>query len=168
MNTLLLLAATCLSPIPQDVGVVTSYYGWRILYGKSEKTIHVGIDIRAPLGAQVRSVMAGQVTFASRDDRGGGLMVDITSQYAGQVLVTRYAHLSKISVKRGMRVKPNAILGNVGSTGNSSGPHLHFETLVKRPGQGDLYKNPEVFVCDYKRDVVIPHFKFQRKIKIGK
>jgi murein DD-endopeptidase MepM/ murein hydrolase activator NlpD len=168
MNTLLLLAATCTAPINQDVGVVTSSYGWRILAGKSEKTVHAGIDIRAPIGTPVHAVRLGRITFARWDDRGGGLMVDITSRYKGKILVTRYAHLSKVAVRVGMPVKANHLIGWVGSTGNSSGPHLHFEVLIKRPGNTDLYKDPNPFVCQYRSDIVFPHFKFQRRIKISK
>jgi len=168
MNTLLLLAATCTAPINQDVGVVTSYYGWRILMGRSEKTVHTGIDIRAPFGTPVHAVRSGRVTFARQDDRGGGLMIDITSRYQGKILITRYAHLSKVVVRAGMTVKANQLIGKVGSTGNSTGPHLHFETLIKRPGNTDLYKDPDPFVCLYRRDVLLPHFKFQRRIKISK
>ena len=167
MNTILLLAAACTAPIHQDQGTVTSYYGWRILMGRAEKTVHTGIDIRAKIGTPVRASRGGRVTFAEMDKRGGGLMVDITTRYEGQTWVFRYAHLSKITVQKGQRVKAGEMIGRVGSTGNSTGPHLHFETIVKRPGKNDLYRNPERFVCKYPLDIRIPHFKFERRIKIG-
>jgi len=166
MSTILLLAATCTAPIHQDAGTVTSYYGWRILMGRTEKSVHTGIDIRAKIGTPVRASRGGRVTFAEMDKRGGGLMVDVTSFYEGQVWVFRYAHLNKIAVQKGQKVKAGHLLGRVGSTGNSTGPHLHFEAIIKRPGRSDLYRNPQRFVCKYPSDIKLPHFKFKRRFKI--
>ena len=69
-------------------------------------------------------------------------MVDITTHYEGQTWVFRYAHLSKVTVQKGQRVKVGEMIGRVGSTGNSTGPHLHYEVLLKgkqvNPNRVDL------------------------------
>jgi murein DD-endopeptidase MepM/ murein hydrolase activator NlpD len=89
--------------------------------GKS--AFHSGLDFRAPSGTAVKSVGYGRVTFAGR--KGGyGNTVEVTHSNG---LVSRYAHLSKISVKKGVTVSANTTIGLVGSTGRSTGPHLHLE-----------------------------------------
>ncbi len=160
------ILAACISPIHEDKGTVTSTYGWRILHGRTEKTVHVGVDIAADAGTKVRSIFRGEVIFARMDAHGGGLMIDILSYRNGQKSVMRYAHLSMISVKEGDIVKPNQVIGLVGSTGNSTGPHLHIEYLVKRPGRSDLYKNPSKFLCKYDTNILLPHFKIEKRFHI--
>lgn len=89
---------------------------------------HSGIDFRAPPGAPILSAGAGTVISAGWNG-GYGRMVEIDH---GNGLTTRYAHMSQISVQEGDRIEPGAIIGKVGSTGRSTGPHLHFE--VRRGG----------------------------------
>jgi murein DD-endopeptidase MepM/ murein hydrolase activator NlpD len=161
-----IILAACISPIHEDKGTVTSTYGWRILYGRTEKTVHVGVDIAADPGTKVRSIFSGKVIFAKLDAHGGGLMIDVLSHRNGQKSVMRYAHLSKITVREGDIVKPNQVIGLVGSTGNSTGPHLHIEYLVKRPGRSDLYKNPSKFLCKYDKNILLPHFKIEKRFHI--
>lgn len=89
--------------------------------GKS--AFHSGLDFRAPAGTPVKSVGFGRVTFAGR--KGGyGNAVEVTHANG---LVSRYAHLSRISVKTGTTVNADTVIGLVGSTGRSTGPHLHLE-----------------------------------------
>lgn len=89
---------------------------------------HSGIDFRAPSGAPI--VSAGSGTVVSAGWNGGyGRMVEIDH---GRGLTTRYAHMSSIVVQEGDRVEKDSIIGRVGSTGRSTGPHLHFE--VRRGG----------------------------------
>ena len=89
---------------------------------------HSGIDFRAPPGAPVLS--AGEGTVVSAGWNGGyGRMVEVDH---GHGLTTRYAHMSRISVSEGDRVGRGDVVGRVGSTGRSTGPHLHFE--VRRNG----------------------------------
>ena len=87
------------------------------------KAFHSGLDFRAPSGTKVRSLGAGKVIFAGR--RGGyGNTVEIKHSNG---MVSRYAHLSKIRVKVGASVNRHTTIGLVGSTGRSTGPHLHLE-----------------------------------------
>lgn len=89
---------------------------------------HSGIDFRAPPGAPILS--AGEGTVVSAGWNGGyGRMVEVDH---GHGLTTRYAHMSRISVSEGDRVSRGDVIGRVGSTGRSTGPHLHFE--VRRNG----------------------------------
>jgi murein DD-endopeptidase MepM/ murein hydrolase activator NlpD len=88
--------------------------------------MHAGIDFRGSHGEPVRATAAGRVTHAG--SMGGyGLMVDIDH---GNGLSTRYAHLSRIEVVEGDMVRLGQRVGRVGSTGRSTGPHLHYETRV--------------------------------------
>lgn len=101
-------------------GPVTSPYGPR--WG----TMHHGVDIGAATGTPVKAAGAGQVTRAGWIG-GYGNAVYLNH---GNGLETRYAHLSEISVARGQTVSQGATVGLVGSTGDSSGPHLHFEVRI--------------------------------------
>lgn len=87
---------------------------------------HTGIDIAANYGGPVRAAAPGRVTKAGWDG-GYGRTVEI---YHGNGAKTRYAHLSSITVKVGQTVNQGQLIGRVGSTGASTGPHLHFEVLV--------------------------------------
>ena len=111
----------------------TSIFTWPVRgritspYGKKGSSVHTGLDIGAPQGTSV--VAAGKGRVISAGWKGGyGYCVDLDH---GQRLVTRYAHLSKINVSVGQNVNQGSLLGKVGSTGNSTGPHLHFEVLVR-------------------------------------
>ena len=88
--------------------------------------IHTGIDLRGDTGEPVRATATGTVTIAGRQG-GYGNMVEISH---GNGLATRFGHLSSISVKVGQVVRIGEIIGNIGSTGFSTGPHLHYETRV--------------------------------------
>lgn len=91
--------------------------------------MHRGIDIPAPLGTSVRASCAGVVRFAGRAG-GYGLMVEIDH---GNGLHTRYAHLSRILAPEGTRVAQGEQIALMGSTGRSTGSHLHFE--VRQDGR---------------------------------
>jgi murein DD-endopeptidase MepM/ murein hydrolase activator NlpD len=90
---------------------------------------HKGIDLAAPAGTSVRAAISGTVVF-SGTERGYGNTVVIRH---GDQLETRYAHLGRTDVKAGDVVREEDIIGSVGSTGRSTGPHLHFE--VTRLGE---------------------------------
>ena len=156
----ILVTAFCINPIPTTSGVITSSYGWRLLPGQPARTFHKGIDIRAKLGTPVRSVRKGKVSFASEDTQGGGgLMVDVVTDALGEKFIARYAHLHKILVKKGDTVKPGQVIGTVGSTGFSTGPHLHFEILTITKDGRIEYHNPSSWTCRHKIDLQVPHFK---------
>lgn len=100
---------------------ITSPYGVR----RSSSRSHKGIDIRAPLGSPIKAFRGGLVQCAQYH-RSYGYMVEIQQDDG---IVARYAHMSQILVRKGDIVGPGLMIGRVGSTGRSTGPHLHFELL---------------------------------------
>jgi murein DD-endopeptidase MepM/ murein hydrolase activator NlpD len=101
----------------------TSSYGWRTHPITGSRRFHSGIDIGAPMGAPV--VAAGSGTIVSAGWQ-GGYGKTIVIQHNG-VQQTLYGHLSEIFVQPGQRIEQGMLIGRVGSTGNSTGPHLHYE-----------------------------------------
>lgn len=95
---------------------------------------HPGIDLAAPAGTPVKAADAGYVVAAGWSPYGYGFHVVIDH---GNQMQTLYAHLSKFNVKVGDSVTRGQVIGNVGSTGNSTGPHLHFEVRVR-----GVHRNP--------------------------
>ena len=93
------------------------------------RAMHSGLDFSSPQGVAIRATAGGVVIKAGRNG-GYGRMVEIRH---GNGLTTRYAHMSRIAVKKGQQIKRGAIIGKVGSTGRSTGPHLHYE--VRRNGK---------------------------------
>lgn len=104
------------------VGRITSGFGMR------RGAMHTGIDIAAPIGTPVIAADTGTVTLSQSSMGGYGqtIMID----HGGGSLVTLYGHLSKRLVKVGDVVEKGQVIGNVGSTGRSTGPHLHFEVRL--------------------------------------
>lgn len=103
---------------------ISSWFGWRVHPITGDRRFHSGTDLAAPQGTPVVAAFAGQVAIA--DFMGGyGLAIALNHNQATQQ--TLYAHLSEIFVKPGESVKQGDVIGRVGSTGNSTGPHLHFE-----------------------------------------
>lgn len=98
------------------------------LFGPRGNRFHAGIDIPARSGAPVAAAGSGRVVFAGASGSGWGRMVLIAH---GGGVRTRYAHLSRIDVRPGQRVTTGSIVGRVGSTGEATGPHLHFEVLLR-------------------------------------
>lgn len=111
-------------PIP--AGPITSRFGIRIDPFLGTPAMHTGIDFRAPTGFPARATADGTVTMAGYNG-GYGNMVEVDH---GNGITTRYGHLSKIEVKVGQVVSKGAVLGRTGSTGRSTGPHLHYEVRV--------------------------------------
>ena len=106
--------------------ITTSGYGSRIDPFLGTPAMHTGVDFRAETGDPVRVTGPGTV-IAAGPQGGYGICVDVDH---GNGVVTRYGHLSRASVDRGQRVKIGEIVGLAGSTGRSTGPHLHYETRV--------------------------------------
>jgi murein DD-endopeptidase MepM/ murein hydrolase activator NlpD len=109
------------SPAP-----MTSSFGWRTHPITGSRRFHSGQDIGAPMGAPVVAAGSGIIMSAGWQ---GGYGKAIVIQHNG-VQQTLYGHLSEIFVQPGQRIEQGMVIGRVGSTGNSTGPHLHFETKV--------------------------------------
>jgi murein DD-endopeptidase MepM/ murein hydrolase activator NlpD len=105
---------------------VSSGFGMRIDPFIRAPAMHTGMDFRGDTSDPVRATADGNVTVAGANG-GYGKMVEIDH---GNGLATRYAHLSDINVRVGQRVRAGYIVGKVGSTGRSTGPHLHYETRI--------------------------------------
>jgi murein DD-endopeptidase MepM/ murein hydrolase activator NlpD len=105
---------------------VTSGYGYRVhpIYGY--RRFHAGVDIGAPTGQAIVAVRAGKVVHAGPMGTYGNLVV----VDHGDGFTTAYAHQSRVAVRAGERVRAGQAVGRVGSTGASTGPHLHYETRV--------------------------------------
>ncbi|MGI6612181.1 MAG: M23 family metallopeptidase [Candidatus Nanosyncoccaceae bacterium] len=110
-------------PVPSS-RIISSFFGWRRGGGIVPTGMHNGIDIPAKEGAPVVASHDGSVTFVGKDSS-GGLGIKIKTD-DGKV-ETHYWHLSKASIQMGQRVKLGQQIGEIGSTGVSTGPHLHFE-----------------------------------------
>ena len=111
------------SASPVEGGLFSSNFGWRIDPFNGKRAFHEGMDFMAKAGEPARAAAGGVVT-ASEFHPQYGNMVEIDH---GNGLVTRYAHLSKRDVKIGDVVLSRGKIGAVGNTGQSTGPHLHFE-----------------------------------------
>ena len=112
-----------LYPLPQPVPV-TSGFGWRQHPVTGVRRFHSGVDLGAGQGTPVIAARGGKVTIA---DRMGGYGLAIVLQQPDGSQDTLYAHLSQIFVRPGEKIQPGTIIGRVGSTGLSTGPHLHYE-----------------------------------------
>jgi beta-lactamase regulating signal transducer with metallopeptidase domain len=108
---------------PVDSTEISSGFGTR--YG----AVHNGVDIVQSKGEPIYATSAGTVKSAGWQS-GRGYTVEIEHGSSDNSIVTRYCHMDKISVEEGASVESGAVIGTVGSTGNSTGPHLHFELLL--------------------------------------
>jgi murein DD-endopeptidase MepM/ murein hydrolase activator NlpD len=97
-------------------------------FGPRGDRFHAGIDLLSPTGVPVGAARSGRVVYAGR--REGGWGIEVTIAHGGGVR-TIYAHLSATAVSVGDRVAGGAMIGRVGSTGDATGPHLHFEVRVR-------------------------------------
>lgn len=114
------------SQMPVASSQISSNFGMRLHPLLGILRMHSGVDLPVPSGSPVRATSAGIVGEAG--GRGGyGLTIDILGQPG---VVTRYAHLSRLNVAAGERVSKGQLLGWSGSTGLSTGPHLHYEVRV--------------------------------------
>lgn len=125
------------SVVPASVRSITSGFGYRRDPFNGRAAMHSGIDFKGGIGSPIFAAADGRVTFAGW--RGGyGKAVEVTHANG---MMTRYAHLSRIDVKPGQMVAAGATLGGLGSTGRSTGPHLHFEVRIN-----DRAVNPRPFL----------------------
>ena len=112
-------------PLPSDHTIHT-YYGYRIAPIRGASTFHKGLDIGGTKGSKIVAVLSGKVIETGYSNS-GGYYVEIDH---GKGIVTRYLHNSKILVKEGQYVDQGEAVSLVGSTGISTGPHLHFSLVI--------------------------------------
>jgi murein DD-endopeptidase MepM/ murein hydrolase activator NlpD len=120
-----LIAVPVRKPVVGEVDM-SSPFGMRLDPFLGRPAVHTGIDLRGETGEPVHATAAGRISIAGREG-GYGNMVEITH---GNGLATRYGHLSHIDVKVGQPVRIGDVIGRIGSTGRSTGPHLHYETRI--------------------------------------
>ncbi len=124
---------------------ISSQFGWRADPIDGENRFHKGIDYKVPPHTPVKSVMAGEVVFSGWET-GYGNLVEIKHDNG---MTSRYGHNSRLTVKVGERVEAGAVIAKSGSTGRSTGPHLHFEIR-----QDDLAINPTAFFHEQNTNVL--------------
>jgi len=120
-------------PVAKEYFNLSSNFGWREDPFSGEFVMHNGIDIAARnsegesiiLGKNAYAVLGGTIEFAGEDDAGGLMVIINHGEYE-----TYYAHLQEMVVDVGDVVRPGQIIGRVGNTGRSTGPHLHFEIHI--------------------------------------
>jgi murein DD-endopeptidase MepM/ murein hydrolase activator NlpD len=113
--------------VPLQSGWIASSFGWRVDPFTGEADMHPGVDFPAETGTPIKSAAAGIVVNVELNPSYGNF-VDIDH---GDDLVTRYAHCSKVLVQPGALVKRGQVIAEVGNTGRSTGPHLHFEVRIR-------------------------------------
>jgi len=101
-------------------------FGQRRIYNKRPPSVHAGVDIGAPWGTPIRAANSGKVVLASSLYFSGKTVII----EHGQGVFSIYGHMSKFLVKRGDVIKKGALIGKVGSTGRSTGPHLHWALKI--------------------------------------
>lgn len=133
--------------IPVRSNQITSLYGSRVDPFGLETSFHTGIDFAGGIGTPIYSTADGVVAAAADDGSTGlGKNVRVLHKYG---LITAYAHMDAISVSKDKKVKRGDLLGFVGTTGRSTGPHLHYEVRIKSiesDNYFDLTYNPMPFI----------------------
>jgi murein DD-endopeptidase MepM/ murein hydrolase activator NlpD len=129
------------SSLPSGAARGTSNFIWPVRACISQLfwARHPGYDLAAPKGTPVYAADSGYVEVVGWDNTGYGNMILLNH---GNNFVTRYAHLSAFNVEAGQSVKKGDLIGRVGSTGHSTGPHLHFEVIF-----GGVQRNPAYFIA---------------------
>jgi len=122
---------------PAHVAYASSSYGYRADPFNGGAAFHAGLDFPGPMGSPIYAAAKGTVTFVGQK-QGYGNCVEITH---GNGLLTRYAHLSGFAASVGQKVDTGARIAMMGSTGRSTGPHLHFEVRIN-----DRPVNPRPFL----------------------
>jgi murein DD-endopeptidase MepM/ murein hydrolase activator NlpD len=118
---------------------ITSLFGWRIHPISGSARMHTGTDIGADMGTPVLAALSGRVIMA---DFFGGYGLSIALEHKDGTQQTLYAHLSEIFVRPGDVINQGTVIGRVGSTGASTGPHLHFEFRQQLQDGGWVAQDP--------------------------
>jgi murein DD-endopeptidase MepM/ murein hydrolase activator NlpD len=117
-------------------GVITSEFGEREATIQGMTTDHKGIDIAAQSGTNIKAAITGTVSVAEQNSEYGKFIKIVNGN-----VMTVYAHCKELKVKKGDKVKLGQTIATVGSTGNSTGPHLHFEIRLE-----NRYINPQYVI----------------------
>jgi len=123
--------------MPADINSISSGFGYRRDPFSGGGAMHSGLDFRAPYGSPIHAAADGEVVFAGWKS-GYGKVVEINH---GSGMITRYAHMSRWNARVGQAVIAGEVIGAIGSTGRSTGPHLHFEVRIN-----DRAVNPRPFL----------------------
>jgi murein DD-endopeptidase MepM/ murein hydrolase activator NlpD len=112
--------------MPADMRMITSGFGYRSDPINGGAAMHAGLDFCGPVGSPIHAAAQGRVTFVGTK-QGYGKVVEVSH---GNGMMTRYAHMSAWKAKVGRTVDAGEVIGLIGNTGRSTGPHLHFEVHV--------------------------------------
>ncbi|WP_369405434.1 peptidoglycan DD-metalloendopeptidase family protein [Novosphingobium lentum] len=123
--------------LPASLEYISSGFGYRSDPFTGQGAFHAGLDFRGPIGAPIYAAATGTISFAGVRS-GYGNCVEISH---GNGLLTRYAHMSRIEATVGQPINAGQVIGLIGSTGRSTGPHLHFEVRIN-----DQPVNPRPFL----------------------
>lgn len=115
------------SPLPGAISV-TAAFGQPKHPSQQGTVVHSGIDLRAETGTEVLATAKGIVVHAGENPEEKGYGIYVLIQH-GEAYTTKYAHLSAVEVAPGQEVIPGQLIGKVGNTGYSKGPHLHYEVM---------------------------------------
>jgi len=110
--------------LPVTGAAISSGFGWRVHPITGERKLHKGVDFAAPTGTPIFAAASGVVTYAGWSDDGYGNVVELRHENGE---LTLYAHTNRVYVSKGQVVNKGQAIAEVGSTGRSTGPHLHFE-----------------------------------------
>lgn len=110
--------------LPITGAAISSGFGWRVHPITGERKLHKGVDFAAPTGTPIFASAEGVVTYAGWTDDGYGNVVELRHENGE---LTLYAHTNKVYVSKGQAVNKGQAIAEVGTTGRSTGPHLHFE-----------------------------------------
>ncbi|MDD3798512.1 MAG: M23 family metallopeptidase [Novosphingobium sp.] len=112
--------------LPASLSMISSGFGYRRDPFTGHGAMHAGLDFRGPIGSPIYAAAKGRISFAGVKS-GYGNCIEISH---GNGLITRYAHMSAFRTKLGQKVAAGDVIGAIGSTGRSTGPHLHFEVRI--------------------------------------
>ena len=110
--------------LPITGAAISSGFGWRVHPITGERKLHKGVDFAAPTGTPIFAAADGVVTYSGWTDDGYGNVVELRHENGE---LTLYAHTNKVYVSKGQVINKGQAIAEVGSTGRSTGPHLHFE-----------------------------------------
>ena len=125
--------------LPASLEYISSGFGYRSDPFTGAGAMHAGLDFKGPIGAPIYAAAKGVVAFAGAKS-GYGNCIEIDH---GNGLLTRYAHMSAFRASVGQLVSPGAVIGAIGNTGRSTGPHLHYEIWIR-----NFQVNPADFFYD--------------------